>query len=414
MAITRNPRAGIDDRWHRRVKGPDGVIRKERSAVYGQVARWRVRWVDDTGREHSKVFRLKDAAQSHLDKVTADVVRGEYVSPGRSTATFGAVAAQWLDGKAAKKPKTVAGYRSLLDHLVLPRWHDTKLKDITHGDIQRWISGLSANGSVRTEGKGLSASRVIQAHQCMSAVLKYAIRTDRLAKNVANAIELPRKTASEHRYLTHGQLQELAEYIGPFDSETEHLGLLTLVMGYCGLRFGEAIALRAKDVQNRTIAVRASVTSVTGSGYVEGTPKTHRTRSVPVPAFLWEGLEEQAWRENPDPTSGWPRKMLDAEPDQLVFPGREGGYLTNFEYRKVFDPAAKDIGVPGLVPHELRHTCASLAIAAGANVLAVQRLLGHETATMTLDTYGHLFSDDLTKVANSLDEGAKAARAAAG
>jgi len=83
--------------------------------------------------------------------------------------------------------------------------------------------------------------------------------------------------------------------------------------------------------------------------------------------------------------------------------------LTSFEYRQAFDPAAKAIGLPGLVPHELRHTCASLAIAAGANILAVQRLLGHETASMTLDLYGHLFSDDLTNVANALNKAALAA-----
>ena len=62
MGVTRNPRAGLDDRWHKRVKGPDGAIRKERSAVYGKVARWRVRWVDDTGHEQTKVFRLKETA----------------------------------------------------------------------------------------------------------------------------------------------------------------------------------------------------------------------------------------------------------------------------------------------------------------------------------------------------------------
>jgi site-specific recombinase XerD len=124
--------------------------------------------------------------------------------------TFGVIAGEWLEGKGARKPKTVAGYESLLDNLILPRWGETKLKDISHADVQRWISGLSVNGSVRTEGKGLSASRVIQTHQCMSAVLKYAIRTDRIAKNVANAIELPRKASAEHRYLTHEQLLELA------------------------------------------------------------------------------------------------------------------------------------------------------------------------------------------------------------
>ena len=57
----------------------------------------------------------------------------------------------------------------------------------------------------------------------------------------------------------------------------------------------------------------------------------------------------------------------------------------------------------GLTPHELRHTCASLAIAAGANVKVLQTLLGHKTATLTLDRYGHLFPDDLDRIADTFD-----------
>jgi integrase len=385
MAVTRNPRAGIDDRWHKRVKGPDGTIRKERSALYGKVSRWRVRWVDDTGDEHSKVFQLKDAAQSHLDKVTADVVRGTYVSPRHSAVSFGSVAAEWLEGKATRKPKTVAGYKSLLDTLILPRWEDVKLTEISHADLQRWISGLSVNGSTRTEGNGLSASRVIQTHQCISAVLKYGMRTERLARNVAAGIELPRKSEAERRYLTHAQLQAVA-------AKTNGHETLTLVMGYCGLRFGEAVALRRRDIATRKITVRTSVTGVTGQGLVEDTTKTGRVRWVPVPALVWDRL----------------RGELPADADALVFPGKSGGYLTNGEYRWAFDSAATDAGIPRLVPHELRHTCASLAISAGANIKAVQRMLGHQTASMTLDRYGHLYSDDLEQVAKQLDTAGRA------
>ena len=78
----------------------------------------------------------------------------------------------------------------------------------------------------------------------------------------------------------------------------------------------------------------------------------------------------------------------------MLFPSRRGGYLTVGEVRWVFDPAAKPVGLGGLTPHELRHTCASLAIAAGCNVKVLQTLLGHKTATLTLDRYGHLFPDD--------------------
>jgi integrase len=73
----------------------------------------------------------------------------------------------------------------------------------------------------------------------------------------------------------------------------------------------------------------------------------------------------------------------------------------------VFDPAAKAAGVGGLTPHELRHTCASLAITARANVKVLQTLLGHKTATLTLDRYGHLFPDDLDKIADAFDVAAK-------
>ena len=66
---------------------------------------------------------------------------------------------------------------------------------------------------------------------------------------------------------------------------------------------------------------------------------------------------------------------------------------------------------PLITPHALRHTCASLAISAKANVKVVQRLLGHATAVMTLDTYGHPMSDDLAGVADALGKAIKAAQA---
>ena len=57
--------------------------------------------------------------------------------------------------------------------------------------------------------------------------------------------------------------------------------------------------------------------------------------------------------------------------------------------------------MPGLTPHDLRHTAASQAVQAGANVTAVQRMLGHASAAMTLDVYAGLFNDDLDAVAAS-------------
>jgi len=92
-----------------------------------------------------------------------------------------------------------------------------------------------------------------------------------------------------------------------------------------------------------------------------------------------------------------------------VFPSHRGGHLPIEEYRRAFDKGCKAVGITDLVPHGLRHTTASLAISAGANVKVVQRLLGHATAAMTLDRYGHLLSDDLADVADALGKAIESA-----
>jgi len=93
-------------------------------------------------------------------------------------------------------------------------------------------------------------------------------------------------------------------------------------------------------------------------------------------------------------------------PDELVFIGPAGGrwVLRNNNWRRrAFDSAAIRVGLEGLMRHELRHTAASLAVSAGANVKAVQRMLGQASAAMTLDVYRGLFGDDLDVVAERLD-----------
>jgi integrase len=268
--------------------------------------------------------------------------------------------------------------------VVLPRWADVPLRDVTFEGLQTWVSGLSLNGSTRFDGRGLSASRVIQAHQVVSQVLRFAVKAKHLPANPADDIELPRKREAGQRYLTHEQLHRLAVASGRFRT-------LVLVLGYCGLRFGEAAALRVGDVNlsARRFRVHRSVTNVPGKGLVEGDTKNHDARTVPLAKFLAPLLATEIGQR------------ADTE---LLFPSRRrGGYLSVGEVRWVFDPAAKSVGVDGLSPHELRHTCASLAIAAGANVKVLQTLLGHKTATLTLDRYGHLFPDDLGRIADAFD-----------
>jgi integrase len=90
--------------------------------------------------------------------------------------------------------------------------------------------------------------------------------------------------------------------------------------------------------------------------------------------------------------------------DELAFPSPRGAVLRNRNARCAwFDEAARAAGLAGATPHELRHTAASLAVSAGANLKAVQRMLGQASAAMTLDRSADLFDDDLDEVADRLD-----------
>ncbi len=358
--------------------------------------RWRAVYVDPSGAEYTRAFRTKADAQGWLDSNTAAMVAGTWVEPGKSKERFETVAERWMLSKAGLKPKTFAGYRSLLDTVVLPRWEDERLVDIDFASIQTWVSSLSGvGGSSRFVDRGLSPSRVIQAHQTLSAVLKYAVKSGLLMRNPADDVELPRRGEAEHVYLNHLQLLQLAEECRQFKS-------LVLVLGYCGLRFGEAIALRVGDVDldKGRIRVRRSATHVSGQGYVEGTTKNHSSRTVPVPTVALEPLREQIGKRS---VGGlvWP-------------PTGSTKWLTIGALRWVFDPAVKRCveaspAFPTITPHQLRHTCASLAISAGANVKVLQTLLGHKTATMTLDRYGHLMPDDLDEISKAMDAAAETA-----
>ena len=224
-------------------------------------------------------------------------------------------------------------------------------------------------------------------------VLNSAIDDGRLARNPASRVKLPHARSRDKRFLSHEQVAALADAAGE-----DHL--IIRVLAYCGLRFGELAALRIRNVDplRRRLQIEESATEV-DSRMVFGTPKSHQCRSVPVPRSLITDLAAACAGKSPN---------------ELLFTAPKGGvlWLRNWR-RRVFDPAVEGAGLGQLSPHELRHTAASLAVAAGANVKAVQRTLGHASAAMTLDIYSGLFDDDLDAVADRLDVAAQSARGSA-
>ncbi len=370
----REPGVKIQDLWYPTQNGKPDLTRP--TARKGRGKRYRVITIDLQGTTSTEHYATKREAENRQKEQSAKLVTGTYASPSAGRVSFGEVAEAWYQSKAVRvKGKTLEGYRSLLDTQVLPRWENTAVGDIEWQSIQKWVGQLTQTKPSRRKTDGLSASRVVQAYHVLRGVLSYAVRCRMLSANPAADIDLPRKPAPDKRYLTHQQVADLAAQCGEYDA-------LVLVLAYCGLRWGEATALKWRhvDFDRARIEVRASVERVNGN-YRLGPTKTHETRSVPIPPPVSKLLRERC-----------------GSPDSLVFPGAVG-FMKNHEFRKVFNPAATRAGVAGLSPHELRHTCASLAIRSRASIKTVQRLLGHATATMTLDNYGHLYPDELDEVA---------------
>jgi len=343
--------------------------------------RWRARYRDGLGRQHSQHFDRKLDARRWLATVEVSRSRGEWVDPGLARMAVGAWARSWLGTQVQLKPSTKARYRVALDRHILPTWEKVPLSAVSYSDVSVWVAELVASG--------LAPATVRYAYRVFSLTLGDAVRAGRLARNPGQGVPLPRLVRKAPVFLDHGQVAELAEACKPHD-------LLVRFLAYTGLRWGEATALRVDRVHlaRRRVTVAAAYVSVHGQ-LVESTPKSHRHREVPMPRFLAEQLGAHiSGRGRPD----------------LVFTTESGAALrsSNFRQRYWLD-AVKSCGLAGLRVHDLRHTAASLAVNSGANPKVVQQMLGHASAAMTLDVYAGLFSPDLDDVAERLDEAARLA-----
>jgi integrase len=338
---------------------------------------YRVRYRKPDNRQTDKRgFRTKKAAEAFANTVEVKKLTGEFIPETAGRITLGELAPAWLERK--KEATAVSNYRMIESAWrvhVKPQWGQRHVSKVSVVDVEAWIAQM-----VR-DGKG--ATTVLRAHGVLSGVLADAVKAKRLAANPARGVEgLPRKAARRHVYLTADDVHRLAAESG------EHRALV-LVLAFCGLRWGEAIALRVRDVEflKRRLVIAENAVQL-GVDHAVGPTKGRTVRSVPVPSFVLDELSPLC---------------KDKAPSELVFVGPDGKYLPRPKSeRGWFSGAVKRAKVQEITPHDLRHTAASLAVSAGVNVLALQRMLGHKSAKVTLDTYADLFDADLDAVAVTL------------
>ncbi|MDF7666132.1 site-specific integrase [Bifidobacterium sp. ESL0745] len=257
---------------------------------------------------------------------------------------------------------------------------------IRHSEIQQWVGSLSA-GDPKQGISAKSATVVIRAYGVLKGILDMARDDQLISRNPCERIKLPHKMPKKRTYLTPSQVLTLA------DASGEHRTLI-LTLGFCGLRWGEAAALHVGDVRSdqHRLHIRLSYTK-TKDFEGEQPPKTWEIRDVPVPDQVMAAIDKECKGKSAG---------------DLVFTDKDHGDRRIDQQSRLnhgwYARALKASGVPTLTLHDLRHTAASIAVSSGANVKAVQRMLGHQKASMTLDTYADLFDSDLDEVVTRMSK----------
>lgn len=348
---------------------------------------WRARYPDPTKGGKAQIerqFATKREAERWLTAQRSALQRGEHIDPRESARTVGSVAEEWRGTWLDLKPKTRVGYESILNRHVLLRWEGVRVGAVTPEAIQDWVNELAEEREPAT---------VKRVYGVLRSVLKVAVERRYITANPCDPVRLPRQEAAAVRdrvILTAGEVTALAEAITP------HYRVLVYAAAYTGLRSGELLALRRKDVDllHGKLNVDRNLSDVSGH-LVFVSPKSSEARSVGLQKFLTDLISEQL-------------SSCESGPEALVFPAPGGGPLRHHNmYLRHFKPAVKEALPPekhALRFHDLRHTCASLLIAAGAHPKAIQEHLGHKDIQTTFNVYGHLLPSAQEALAAALDE----------
>ena len=309
-------------------------------------------------------------------------MRGEYVAPSLGKVTVGELGPGWLERQRGHmKPSGFRSYESAWRVHVAPRWAATAHRGPPFH--RRTSVGRRVGRQARTGDRAT-------AYSVLARILDDAVRDRMLATNPARGVKLPKRPPRRNVYLTAEQLHLLADEAGRY-------GSLVLLLGVGGLRWGEAAALRVSRYRLPAAPHRAAPQrgDVIGRQTFVGTLKCNKNRTVVLPAFVIDALAQTAEGKGRDELL-WPSAdgRLSRAP-----PAASESWLSGAVARcQKADPT-----FPRVTAHALRHTAASLAISAGANVKVVQRMLGHANAAMTLDVYADLFESDLDAVAERLE-----------
>lgn len=345
----------------------------QRSTTASGRVRYRAR-VKSHGRYvTTRVFDRKADAVAWEQDQTRKLRLGEWIDPRRGRVPLSALAEDWLASRNAMKRRTRESEVAAWNTHICPRFGNWPVASITTGEVAAWVGSLIASGRAPA-----TAARILAV---LRSILAHGVADGRVTVNVAAAVKAPRGSASrrEGRALTLNQLHTLhAAYAGDATDVVLVLGLTRAALGRVG-----RIARRRPDHRSWARAARTARRARQPRRW----RAVHRYREVPPRV---DRPARRRARPPRRPLGEWQGGR------RLAVPGTgRRSPAGNWKRAVKWAEAKRAVGVEELRVHDLRHTAASIWLGSGADPKVVQAVLGHATASMTMDLYGHLIADNL-------------------
>jgi len=344
------------------------VIDRRESATSGRVS-WRVRVLRAGKTVETATFRTLAEAKAFDAARRTQVARADWVDPARGKLPVKDIAAAYLASRSNAAPLTKDTDRAMWDRHIAPTFAIAEVGGVTQADVTSWL-GAQAD-------RGVAPSTRRRALATFRGILAFAVADRRIRVSPAVGVQGPRgQVRREGQALTADQVGRLLAEV-PAGCRPPILALATTgmrVSELCGLRCGDVYDYLGQGLGFRLVR-SISQTPASGAAVI-GDLKTHRSRTVPCPP----------------PLVAWVRaRIADAPADAPLFPSPTGKSWTrgNLALRSDWTKARAKAGLPAVRIHDLRHTALSAMVAAGMDVVAVSRVAGHSTPTLTLGLYGH-------------------------
>lgn len=346
---------------------------------------------------HTKtVHGTKTQAKIELAKFVAEVEQGTVIE-GKSI-TFKEFTEIWKRDYGSKElaPSTYRRYLGMLESRILPYLGHFKLDKIKPTDIMKFydmldkdtqIRRIKSNNGYRTL-KPLSQKTILEHHRLIRAMLHKAVYWQLLFNNPCERVQPPRSRKPKRRYYDDEQCKVLLSNLNELSTENIKYKVAITLTIFTGVRLGELMGLEWSDIDftNGIVSINKSSQYLADKGVFTKTPKTESSiRDVAIPDFVVSLLVEyKSWYEEQKSIYG----ELWIDSDRL-FVQSDGKPMHPSTISKWFVKFVKEIGLPVINFHGLRHTNATLLISQNIDVAVVAARLGHAQITTTFNFYVH-------------------------